>query len=302
MDQSPNPTQNPAPTPALIAPGTLAAIPGLEALMDAAWRAAECEESGGWVLRAASGVTQRANSVWTRDPGEDPPRLIARLREARLWYRDRRLPLIFQSFDGPRSAALNAVLDAEGFTRQSETLVMVRPSGTVPGGGSAGPDPAVEITPEPTGDWLDLWWSVDGRGGSAELAVARGILEGCPSLYALVRDDDGVAAAVARLAMPGTAPALTDPGPVVPGTAPAGPGWGGLYCMATRPDARRRGYGGRIVRALLREGDARGLEGYWLLVMASNAGARDLYAQAGFLEACRYLYRQERPKRHLTGC
>lgn len=296
MDQSPNPAQNPASNtasntasnPAQIAPGIPAAIPGLEALMDAAWPAAECEESGGWVLRAASGVTQRANSVWTRDPGEDPHRLIARLREARLWYRDRRLPLIFQSFDSPRHGTLNAVLDAEGFTRQSETLVLVRPSGTVPGGGSAGPDPAVEITPEPTGDWLDLWWSVDGRGGSAELAVARGILEGCPAVYALVRDDDGVPAAVARLAMPGN--------------APAGPAWGGLYCMATRPDARRRGYGGRIVRALLSEGDARGLEGYWLLVMASNAGARDLYAEAGFREACRYLYRQERPKRHLTGC
>ena len=61
--------------------------PGLEALMDAAWPAAEREESGGWVLRAASGVTQRANSVWPRDPGEDPHRQLAALREARLWYR-----------------------------------------------------------------------------------------------------------------------------------------------------------------------------------------------------------------------
>ena len=42
---------------------------GLEELMDAAWPAAEREESGGWVLRAASGVTQRANSVWPREPG-----------------------------------------------------------------------------------------------------------------------------------------------------------------------------------------------------------------------------------------
>jgi ribosomal protein S18 acetylase RimI-like enzyme len=72
--------------------------------------------------------------------------------------------------------------------------------------------------------------------------------------------------------------------------------------MATRPDARRRGYASRILRALLRAGDARGLSGYWLLVMASNAGARELYAGAGFRPAGRYLYRQERPKRHLTGC
>ncbi|HEX9088990.1 MAG TPA: GNAT family N-acetyltransferase, partial [Arthrobacter sp.] len=46
----------------------------------------------------------------------------------------------------------------------------------------------------------------------------------------------------------------------------------------------------------------RGLAGYWLLVMASNAGARELYVRAGFQAAGRYLYRQERPKRHLTGC
>jgi ribosomal protein S18 acetylase RimI-like enzyme len=280
MDLSPNPALIP-----LLNPGS---NPGLEALMDSAWPAAEREESGGWVLRAASGVTQRANSVWARDPGGDLHRQLAALREARLWYRNRRLPLIFQIFDGPRHAALNAVLDDEGFTRQSETLVLVHQPGAEPGGGSAGPDPAVEISPEPTGEWLELWWSVDGRGGAAELAVARSILDGCPAVYAMVRDDDGVPAAVARLALPSTGSSR--------------PGWGGLYCMATRPEARRRGYGGRIVRALLREGDARGLEGYWLLVMASNAGARDLYAQAGFREFCRYLYRQDRPKRHLTGC
>lgn len=252
---------------------------GLEELMDAAWPAAEREESGGWVLRAASGVTQRANSVWPREPGADPRGLLTALREARLWYRNRRQPLIFQVFEDPRSGPLNAVLDEEGFTRQSETLVLVRDGGT----GSAGADGGVEISAGPSPEWLRLWWGVDGRGDGTARAVARGILEGCPALYALVRDDDGLPAAVGRLALP-------------PG------GTGGLYCMATRPDARRRGHAARILQALLREGDARGLSSYWLLVMASNAGARELYSRAGFRAAGRYLYRQERPKRHLTGC
>jgi ribosomal protein S18 acetylase RimI-like enzyme len=265
------------------------AVPGLEALMDGAWPAIDREESGGWVMRAASGVTQRANSVWVREPGEDPHRQLAAVRAARVWYRNRRLPLIFQVFDGPCSAALNTVLDDEGFTRQSETLVLARSSESGPDTGE--PDPAVELSAEPSAEWLDLWWSVDGRGGDGELAVARRILAGCPALYALVRDDGGTPAAVARLALPGTGPAgLT------------GPTWGGLYCMATRPDARRLGYGGRIIRALLREGGTRGVTGFWLLVMASNAGARSLYTHAGFREAGRYLYRQDRPKRHLTGC
>jgi ribosomal protein S18 acetylase RimI-like enzyme len=72
--------------------------------------------------------------------------------------------------------------------------------------------------------------------------------------------------------------------------------------MATRPDARRRGYAARILQALLAAGADRGVASYWLLVTAANAGARELYGRAGFREAGRYVYRQERPKRHLTGC
>lgn len=97
-----------------------------------------------------------------------------------------------------------------------------------------------------------------------------------------MRDDDGVPAAVGRLALVG--------------------GYGGLYCMATRPDARRRGYARRIIDALLSEGRSHALTGYWLMVTASNPAGQELYRQAGFTEAGRYVYRQERPKRHLTGC
>lgn len=145
-------------------------LPAIEALMDAAWPALEREESDGWVLRAASGVTQRANSVWPRDPGDDPPRQLAALRRARLWYRDRRLPLILQIFEDPRSSPLNAVLDAEGFTRQSETLVLARAAGTPSAVAAAG----VELSTTPSAEWLALWWSLEGRGGAAELTAARG--------------------------------------------------------------------------------------------------------------------------------
>lgn len=267
-------------------PGQAPALPELESLMDTAWPAPDRAESAGWLLRAASGVTQRANSVWPREPGVDTVQQHAALRAARLWYRSRRLPLIFQLFDDPRTAGLNAVLDREGFTRQSETLVMGRGSGPGPVAGQSGVDTSgVEISAELSEEWLDLWWSVDGRGGEAERDIARRILAGCPSIYALVRSDDGVPAAVGRLAIP-------------PGTGR----WGGLYCMATRPDARRRGHAQQVLQALLDEGAARNLAGYWLLVTAANHGAQLLYTKAGFQETGRYLYRQERPKRHLTGC
>ena len=261
-------------------------MPWLEALMDAAWPAPDRAESGGWVLRAAGGVTQRANSVWPRSEpaGTDHGRL-ALLREARAWYRSRRLAVIFQVFHDPRNEDLNAVLDGEGFTTQSETLILERESGGDGAGDGAGAGVGVELSVEPSAEWLRLWWSVDGRGGVESLATARRILEGCPSIYALVRDDGGLPAAVGRLALPAGDTAR-----------------GGLYCMATRPDARRRGYANRVLRALLGAGEAHGVDGFWLLVTVANSGARELYARAGFREAGRYFYRQERPKRHLTGC
>ncbi|MCP2047015.1 UNVERIFIED_ORG: GNAT superfamily N-acetyltransferase [Paenarthrobacter nicotinovorans] len=252
----------------------------LEDLMDKAWPALDREETGQWVLRASEGVTQRANSVWPRVPDPAGHDSIARsVQAAGRWYRTRRLPLIFQVFTDPRSKALNTVLDEQRFTRQSETRIMVR--GAVDTSVAVS-GPAVELSDHPTGEWLDLWWSVDGRGGEAELSVARRILTACPSLYALLRDDDGVPAAVGRLALV--------------------EGWGGIYSMATSPAHRRRGYGTRVLQELLRAGSQRRLEGFWLLVTSANQGARDLYSRAGFTDQGGYLYRQAPLKRAPGGC
>ncbi|TLM87783.1 GNAT family N-acetyltransferase [Pseudarthrobacter sp. NamE5] len=244
--------------------------------MDVAWPAPERSEVGEWVLRAASGVTQRANSVWPRGIAPEP---LDALRQSAQWYRDRRLPLIFQVTDTAANAGLNDVLDAQGFPRQSGTVIMARHASAGPPGPAAA---KAEIRDQPDEAWLDLWWSVDGRGGQAELAMARTILTGCPSLYALVRDDDGVPAGVGRLA-------LAD-------------GTGGVYCMASSKSHRRQSYASAVLQALLHAGTTRKLEHFWLLVTADNYAARELYLQAGFEEVCRYFYRQQRPQRALTGC
>lgn len=79
----------------------------LESAMDAAWPALDRDESGGWILRAAGGVTQRANSVWPRDiNGHSGEELSGLLREARSWYGRRRLPVNFQISEDPAAAAL----------------------------------------------------------------------------------------------------------------------------------------------------------------------------------------------------
>lgn len=269
-------------------PASKAALRDLEYAMDAAWPAAERHDADGWILRAAGGVTQRANSIWPRqDPDGGAAGFPAMLRGARSWYRSRRLPVIFQVMEDGRTESLTAFLDGQGFTRQSETLVMTRGpwAGDTEEAGAADHGGKVELSSELSDEWLQLWWDVDGRGGPDALATARGILEGCPSVYALVRDDAGRPAAVGRLALPDGAGRR-----------------GGIYCMATRRDSRRRGHGRAVLYALLSEGAGRGLEGYWLLVTAANGGAQALYADAGFQETASYHYRQDPPRRALAGC
>jgi ribosomal protein S18 acetylase RimI-like enzyme len=85
-----------------------------------------------------------------------------------------------------------------------------------------------------------------------------------------VRDGDRVVA-VARLALVGR--------------------WGGLYCMAVRSDARRRGLGGAVLRGLLESAREHGVTDAWLQVRADNDGARRLYERAGFAEVASYHYR-----------
>ncbi|MFK0038543.1 GNAT family N-acetyltransferase [Paenarthrobacter sp. NPDC090517] len=253
----------------------------LESLMDKAWPALEREDTGAWVLRASGGVTQRANSVWPRNSGgpNGDPGIPRSVRAAAEWYRLRRLPLIFQVFDDSRSSGLNAVLDEQRFTRQSATRIMVRGMEGLPVSKSGR---SVEMADELSEEWLRVWWSVDGRGGDAEQSVAHKILTGCPALYAMVRGDDGVPAAVGRLA-------LVD-------------GWGGIYSMATSAGHRRRGYGTEVLTALLNAGAQRNLEGFWLLVTEANRGARLLYSQAGFADYGTYLYRQAPLRRASSGC
>jgi len=244
----------------------------LDELMRAGWPALSEVDVDGWVARFSGGVTQRANSVL---PLAAPRDLDAALATVEGLYRAQGLPAVFQLGPGALPADLDHVLDARGYVHGSPTSIQTARIADVL---AATPSAAAAVTvaEAPDQDWLDLWWAVDGRGDADALAVAVKILDGGPALYATVRDERG-AVAVARLAVVGS--------------------WGGLYCMAVRPDARRRGLGDAVLVGLLDRARQRGVTDTWLHVRAENDGARRLYERAGFTEVARYHYRTRSHRR-----
>ena len=232
--------------------------------MRAGWPALDEVHVDGWLARFSGGVTQRANSVM---PLGVPRDLDVALERTERLYAARGLPAVFQLGPSAQPAGLDQVLADRGYAFGSPTSIqttLVGETAAVPG---------VEVTDTPSGEWLDLWWLVDGRGDQSALDIATKILLGGPALYATVRDDSG-AVAVGRLALVGE--------------------WGGVYCMAVHPGARRRGHGAAVLSGLLHAGRPHGITRAWLQVRAENTAAQSLYREAGFTEASRYHYRSHR--------
>ncbi len=235
----------------------------IESLLRQGWPALEEVDVDGWVARFAGGVTQRANSVATVGEPRDPLAAVERVERL---YRERGLPAVFQV----RPGSLDELLEERGYRFGSPTEVWTAEVADVTERATRAAE--VHVSDAPDGDWLDLWWSVDGRGDDQALAVAGKILSAGPARYASVRDDAGVAA-VGRLAVVGD--------------------WGGLYCVAVRPDARRRGLGTAILRGVLEQSD---VSRCWLQVRSDNHAARAMYDRLGFTPAARYHYRTKRPR------
>jgi GNAT superfamily N-acetyltransferase len=228
----------------------------LDGLVAAAWPAPSVQDIGGWLLRHAGGVTKRANSVL---PLEDPGDLDAAVSRAERFYGGHGLPTVFSVSEHARPDGLDAVLEARGYERVDPTLGMVADiDGRYERDG-------VEIVEAPSDDWLDVWWSVDGR-YPHQLPTAKRILSGVRAGYAFL---DG--AAVGR-------------------GVPQGE-WLGIYAMAVLPEARRRGLGRRVLRALLDWGREQGCERAYLVVVEANAAARAMYAAEGFAVSGGYHYR-----------
>lgn len=249
----------------------LALIRGLEERAFNAWPAPQTVLCGGWVVRMADGYTKRANSANALTP--DTP--LADLEPMiRALYERRGLPVVFRLTPLAGTAA-DAVLDGLGYRAMDPSLVMTAAlDGLMPVDAIPGADTVMAAAVTPA--WLEGYTAAN-RLSAAQRAAHGRILDTLtlPAAFATVyRDGQAVAYGLG----------VYERGMV------------GLFDIVVLPEARRRGYGGVLTRALMQWGRSQGAEQAYLQVTEINDAARRLYAAHGFREAYRYHYRVQPPQ------
>jgi len=241
----------------------------LEAHALSAWPAAEVEAFAGWQLRAMSGVSQRANSVWTgRATGSLT--LAQRIAHAESFYRTRSLVPSFQISSHCEPAGLDAALAERGYRIKSPVSVQVADAREV----AQGTDSA-KVRAEVEQSMSDSWFELSARRGrfAAVEEVYRGLLTRLASraVFAL---------------------AFVDECPAAVGLGVAGSGCFGISSMFTLPAYRGRGAARAALRALATHAAASGELTLYLQVERENPVALGLYGRAGFVHHHDYHYRQ----------
>jgi N-acetylglutamate synthase len=169
---------------------------------------------------------------------------------------------------------LDGELDARGYRRQAPTAVLTAPISRVlhlPSTTSW----AMGVTETATPRWQTAWAEAEGRTDAAatgKLVLAR---IGPRTGYVTATQDADVLAV---------------------GMLVVERGWAGVFCMATRPQARRRG----MATAVLRHGAGwaadYGAQQLYLQVEETNRAAVQLYTRLGFELSHHYHYRVAPPQ------
>lgn len=248
----------------------------IESIAINAWPAEEIVPLDGWRLRAAQGVTGRANSVWSCASGEQIP-IDQKIAQAEQFYLDRALPPRHQITPASLPADLDARLEERGYAFFSPTAVMTAELNTLISHTPPlrlTPEFQVEVSEEFDEDWFALYCEAEQV--SAQTASVRGaILQRIrpPVAFVSLRID-GALAAIALGVVEKE--------------------WLGIFNVETHHDFRRRGAATAMARTLALWAQMQGAQNAYLQVVANNAPAIALYQKVGFTTLYHYHYRIKR--------
>lgn len=231
-----------------------------------AWPALSHVLHDGWLLRFADGLTRRANSA-------NPLHAGARMDGATIQFFEN----LFRVQDLPLIVRVPSMLDASVDRHLAELgYIAEGESRTIHGDMSAmvvQDDPAAEILSAPDDDWLDHIHALQGR-TPAQSEIYEDIIDAIalPSAFATLYDD-GAVVAMAYGAIDGDM----------------------LCCesVVTAAGHRGKGYGRRMMSALLHWAASQGADSACLQVEAGNTAGAALYRSLGMhTELHRYHYRR----------
>jgi N-acetylglutamate synthase len=231
----------------------------IEAAAVRGWPALTSEVIDGWVWRATSGGSVRANTVAALEfHGADVTAAIAACE--RLYFA-RNAPAVFTVSDVSLPHSLDATLAARGYVRGDDHVTMVKPVDA----DTTLPD-RVAVGAQPTRGWLAAYLSglsPDRRAIAPQLIAKLGT-----AAVFLADQTNGIA----------TTSGLT----VIDGPLAS------VQCMATLPMARRQGGGGRVLAGIEAIAAQNGCKHLYLQTSGDNAAAQALYRHHGFDVLGRY--------------
>ena len=223
----------------------------LDQICNLTWPATEYLENSGWLMRAADGVTKRANSVLPLVASLEAGPLTdfaEKITAAKKFYQERNLPTIFQ-VALPTWQVLSEKLRSIGAveTIRGNTMVtdLTSSKQIVPAG--------FEIVQ--SDQFNDQWLGVNPTPGIEK------ILSGCAATY-LTIVKNGQAIATCRIAL--------------------AKGWSSITRVHVHADFRGQGLGKAITAAALEASFEQGATKALLQVEASNAIAIGIYESLGF--------------------
>jgi GNAT superfamily N-acetyltransferase len=239
----------------------------LEEIALNAWPALQQVFFDGWVLRTAEGFSKRANSVNALYPSSIE--LAEKISYCERYYGQRGLPALYRLTAASTPPHLDQFLAELNYRRFDPTLVMGR---ELP---SDGPD----IAQRPRTDFVQLdceeWLAVHrqlkeiNRTDQNQHQQILQAIPGARCLGVVIHREKAVACGLG----------------VVEGDTM------GIFDLVTAQEARRQGFGTRLMQDLFAWGRNRGVLWAYLQVMEANAPARRLYGKLGFEECYSYWYR-----------
>jgi N-acetylglutamate synthase len=244
----------------------------IEQLAANAWPAAIVQIVDGWLLRHTPTVARRRSNSALPSPAAAHATAAQRAQVLDLadrFYGRRNQATVVQVSPAELHEELDGELAAQGYRRQAPTLVLTAPVSRVLSY-QAATSVVTTVTEIPSPTWQAAWASVEGRAdttATGQLVLAR---IGPPAGYVTATRDTDVLAV---------------------GMLVVERGWAGVFCMATRPEARRRGIATAVLQHGVRWAADHGAQQLYLQVEESNLAAVQLYTRLGFQLSHHYHYR-----------